>query len=233
MTSDAVRSALVVRLYQWALQDWERELCNGLPMLRAVRSPEAFRLLDLMDRLGLEEQRSLARALMKRFHPEAVSALGDQPNETETAILAQWDSWRRHPSKREDMLGERGKVDRKRLATIIKEGLASLGPPEKLGSLEWRYVTTCEGWAVTTYLDLGGRFSDVAYHHDLGEGERPPHVRFIPLLSWLGVGGGATRWKISSEDEATATAAVLGEICRHFIGAIPDLVAGLGVHSAP
>ena len=97
MTPEAVRSALAVRLYQWALQEWERELESGLPMLRAVRSFATFRLLDLMDRLSLEEQRSLAMALMKRFHPEAVSILGDQPNEAETVVLARWDSWRRTP----------------------------------------------------------------------------------------------------------------------------------------
>lgn len=227
MTPEAVRSALAVRLYQWALQEWERELGNGLSMLRAVRSFATFRLLELMDRLSLEEQRSLAMALMKRFHPEAVSILGEQPNEAETVVLARWDSWRRNPSKREEMVGERGKLDKKRLSGIIKDSLGFLGPPEQLGGLEWRYVTTCDGWVVETHLDLGGRFSDVAYHHDLGEAKRPPYLRFISLLSWLGVGGGTTKWKIPTEEEATATATVLGEICRHFIGAVPGLVAGL------
>jgi hypothetical protein len=227
VTPEAVRSALAVRLYQWALQEWERELGNGLPMLRAVRSFATFRLLELMDRLSLEEQRTLAAALMKRFHPEAVTILGEQANEKETVVLARWDSWRRNPSKRAEMLGERGKLDRKRLSGIIQNGLSFLGPPEKLDSLEWRYVTTCDGWVVETHIDLGGRFSDVAYHHDLGEAKRPSHMRFVSALSWLGVGGGTTKWKIPTEEEATATAIVLGEICRHFMNAVPGLVGGL------
>ncbi len=183
-----------------------------------------------MDRLTIQEQGQLVMALLKRFHPDAARTLGELPTEGEIALLARWDSRRGTPCAAEAAPGERGNVDRKRLLQIIKQGLDFLGIPKKLSRVELQYSTTVDGWVIQTHLDFGGRFSDVAYHHDLGEASAPPCARFISVLSWLGVVGGGTKWKVFSEDEAIATATILGRICQHFLEAVPGLVSGLGTH---
>jgi len=217
-----------VRFFEWSRQEWDREIATDLRMLRKVRGPSAFRSQDLLESLPRERWVEVARALTKRFHPDAVKLLGQGLDDEERALLERCDAYRRNPSRREEANRptDADAVTKRRLAAIVKDALSSLGVPESLGGVtEWRYTFEHNGWVIHTYLDVGGRFNDVSYSHDIAVGDEPPFLRQVSLLSWLGLSG-ATKWKVLNEADGAFAGQAIAELTRHFLDAVPTLAAG-------
>jgi len=224
----SAKDEFLVRLFEWSLREWDREIAADLPMLRKVRGASAFRSQEFLESLPRERWAEVARALTKRFHPDAAKLLGQGLDDEERALLVRCDAYRRNPSRGEEA-NRRANADavtKKRLAAIVKDALSSLGVPESLGGVtEWRYTFKHKGWVIHTYLDVGGRFNDVSYGHDIAVGDEPPLLRQVSLLSWLGLSG-ATKWKVLNEADGTFAAQSIAELTRHFLDAVPTLAAG-------
>lgn len=216
-----------LRFFRWALREWEREAAAGLPMLRKVQHPSAFRSVEFFESLPRERWVEVSRALTKRFHPDAVKLLGQGLTEEETGLIERCDLHRRNPSRREQETSGTSTLTKRQVAAIVKGALSFLGAPELLGSAtEWRHRFEHQGWVIHTYLDVGGRFNSASYSHDIAHGDKPPFLRLVSLLSWLGLSG-ATKWKVANEADATYAAQMMAELTRHFLGAVPNLTDGI------
>jgi hypothetical protein len=226
--ASSAKDEFLVRFFEWSLREWDREIAEDLRLLRKVRGPSAFRNQELLESLPRDRWPEVARALTKRFHPDAVRLLGQGLDAEEKALLERCDAHRRNPSTREQANPPTNArpVTKKRLAAIVKRGLTSLGTAESLGgATEWRYTSKHEQWVIHTYLDVGGRFNDVSYSHDVAVGDEPPFLRLVSLLSWLGLSS-STRWKVLTETDGMFAADAIAELTRHFLDAAPMLAGG-------
>jgi hypothetical protein len=227
MTEAELKERFSIGYYRWAGREWEREIRDGYPLLRSLPTPYAGLVVDFLENTLSAEQRDLlVRARRKKFHPLAAAALGEELTAEEKDVLARFEAW---STQRLHLLGSasgRTARERKPWAAVLKERLDFLGPARKLqGPLEWTHTTEVNGWIVTTWLDLGGRFMDVSYGHDLADAAKPKpsFQRFISLLSWLGLSS-ATKWNVPGDD-IEPSAETLVRLCRHFLAAIPEITA--------
>ena len=215
------------RFFRWALREWEREAAADFPMLRKVQHPSAFRSVEFFESLPRERWLEVSRALTKRFHPRATKLLGQGLTENERGLIERCDLHRRNPSTHEQEISGTSTVTKRQVAAIVKSALSFLGAPERLGgATEWRHRFEHQGWVIHTYLDVGGSFNSASYSHDIAHGDKPPFLRLVSLLSWLGLSG-ATKWKIVNEADATYAAQTMAELTRHFLSAVPDLTDGI------
>ena len=93
----------------------------------------------------------------------------------------------------------------------------------------WDHATSVEGWAVFTDIDLGGS-GRLRYGHYVRESLESTGnlngVGWIRLLEWMGISSG-TAWDLLCEGEEEYAATALGNICSHFISALPDMLKSL------
>lgn len=227
-TSGSVEDELLVRLYRWSREEWEREITGGYETLKRVSHPLAVRALRFLASLDEGEQREFSRAATRRFHPEAAAALSDDPTPGEKRILERWDSARCVRSPTEPVGTVLLAADRKALVEALKRELSFLGTREGLGGRAWRYEQQINGWTLRTFVDAGGRTEHVAYRQDFGA-EGAPAIRSMSPLAWLGISS-ETAWSLSSTNEIESVAAAVGGLCRHFAAACGHF--GRGLHPA-
>ncbi len=219
MSADAL-DALTARYFRWACADWQRELAEGLPFLRRMPAELPGRLVALLERLEPEERGDLAAALVRRFHPEAVAALGEHTTQRQRDLLARWDAWRVSVVDLSPAcLARPAKANVGPLRVALKARLSFLGSPESIdGASLWRYRTAVGTAVVVTVVDLTGRREALAYDHDLLGGDGAPRLRRASFLSWLGIG--PSKWNVG-EDGVEAAADLMAELCRRFLASVP------------
>jgi len=66
-----------IRYYLWATSEFQREIEESFPVLRSFKAGSAWKTYQFMLQLSKDDQLILARSLLKRFHPNAVKALGE------------------------------------------------------------------------------------------------------------------------------------------------------------
>jgi hypothetical protein len=94
MTFSKAKNEFDIRYYLWALSEFHREIDQSFENLRLFKVGAGRDILEIMDRLDRPRQRTLAHALLKRFHPNAVAALGQKASAEELALRALRDSFR-------------------------------------------------------------------------------------------------------------------------------------------
>jgi hypothetical protein len=238
MDIQQAKDEFAVRYYQWAMEDFWREIREGFPLLRRIKGSRVPRLLAIVESLQPEEQFRLAVALVKRVHPRALELL-HAPLTTEEKVLV---------SRLLDLLviptpGEMEisrqitvgtislKVSRKGFAALIKKELQPIlgNVTERCGPHEWLYTTPIENWIVYTFIDVGGRHHQLNYEHTIGLPDTPLYtnlVERVSLLRWLGITG-QTMWDELTEPELPEAAKTLALLCSHFMQATPKLLEGL------
>ena len=75
-----------IRYYLWATSEFEREINELFPDLQQFRTGAAWEVFQFVQTLAKNEQVVLARGLLKRFHPEAVKALGEAYSAEEASL---------------------------------------------------------------------------------------------------------------------------------------------------
>src|SRR5271165_6693535 len=74
----ALRGEIAERCYRWAAKDAVREIEEGFPLVRRVKSQDAYRFLEMIENLVKSNRLKLVTALVRRFHmggPAAVAAV--------------------------------------------------------------------------------------------------------------------------------------------------------------
>jgi hypothetical protein len=80
-----------IRYYLWAISEWEKEANESFPNLRSFKSGAVWETYQFMRLLDKGEQLTLARALLKRFHSDAVKSLGEKTSPEEDSLRSRRD----------------------------------------------------------------------------------------------------------------------------------------------
>lgn len=222
-----MKRSLSVGLYRFAQRDWQREQAESFVLTRALGGRSVDTFLELLHEMQADERQGLINALLKKFHPEAVEALGGEFTSEDQAY---WDQLnrKRHRALLMRSAEAREPGDRRALKVAVKSELGFLGKPEQLdGPSEWFYTTPVGTWEVKTWIDMGGRFKDLSYNHDIGRPGQRPAIRHVSLLSWLGLSGGSGKLDAGSAEEIETSTKALARACRLFLDAVPEIVAGI------
>ncbi len=86
VTLEKAKQEFNVRLYLWAGSEWEREIADSFPTLQKFKSGSVWQTYQFIRRLGQADQFTTARGLLKRFHTEAVKALGETCTREEESL---------------------------------------------------------------------------------------------------------------------------------------------------
>jgi len=90
MTFSKAKQEFQVRYYLWATSEWENEINEAFPNFRSFKAGTAWETYQFMQQLSKHEQMLTAGGLLKRFHPDAVKALGETCSSDEETFR-----WRR------------------------------------------------------------------------------------------------------------------------------------------
>jgi hypothetical protein len=77
MKFSKAKTEFQIRYYLWAASEWEKEINESLPNLGSFKSGTIWETYQFIRLLEKHQQLTLARALLKRFHAEAVKSLGE------------------------------------------------------------------------------------------------------------------------------------------------------------
>ena len=67
-----------VRYFNWSLAETQRELREGFPLLKKIKSASALGYIDYLESLPKEQQRRLAMALVKRGYKHIIELTNDE-----------------------------------------------------------------------------------------------------------------------------------------------------------
>jgi hypothetical protein len=90
MTFEKAKQEFGIRYYLWAISEWEKEINESFPNLRSFKTGAFWETYQVMLQLDKSQQLTLAHGLLKKFHPEAVKALGESCSTDEESLR-----WRR------------------------------------------------------------------------------------------------------------------------------------------
>jgi hypothetical protein len=219
--------ALKINLYRFAQRDWQREQAENFVLTRTLGGRSVNVFLELFHEMQADEQQALINALLKKFHPDAVQALGGAFTSEDQAYWEQLNR-RRQRAMLMSYAEIKGPGNRRALNAAVKAELGFLGKAKQLdGPSEWFYTASFGAWKVETWIDMGGRFNDLSYSHDIGRPGQRSTIRHISLLSWLGLSGGSGKLDAESPEEIETSARALARACRLFLDAVPEIVAGI------
>lgn len=249
MVFEEAKREFGIRYYLWATSEFEKEIEGSFPSFRASKIMTVADVHQYMQQLSKSDQLTLAHALLKRFHPEAVKALGEASLEEEEVLLARRDAF--HPTRR-----AREKEIRERRLACEKITFASKRKLRKVMTAKFReafgdlcfgmasvdeephlkFKMKCCGWILMTNFWFGRRESLIDYTQGVvsestfeHRGNQVPAMIFpaqIHLCSWLGISGMTKREYLMNEDVEPACDAVI-KYCGHFFDIAPKLLKGL------
>src|SRR5262245_58016569 len=240
MDLKTARDEFALRFYQWARDDFRREIREGLQFIASIKGSAALRFIEIWNTLSTREQSILARALLKWAHQEAVEHLGDYRSAEEDELLQRYLTLAREDCQIEREIWKRRfagqgpvkKINRRRFASLTKEKLKPiLGESfQIMGRNDVQFSRTIGSWTVNTRVIVG---QPPYYHHRIVAVD---HVFLweqpIDILSWLGIPMGLTWNLILDDDDAVGAAISMATVCAHFMRAVPKLLEGVS-HDLP
>jgi hypothetical protein len=258
MSPEAAQAEFKLRYYRWALQDFRREIDESFPFLKGFKTGSPADVLESMSGRSRSEQLTLASALVKRFHKDAVEAAGDQMTPEEEAACKEYLDRipRTHPLElallRRAAAGERGVyANRGKLVRLVRAklkvaGMQVLESEDLVGVLS--YQNTIGGWRIITRIHTRERHAQLRYDHTIysvdkvvlvtwakdtwreGQQELVPLLlhNWVSLAGWLGISS-QTEWSDLVDSDGPNVAKELGALCKHFLHAASALLAGLSV----
>lgn len=93
MNFSKAKQEFEIRYYRWATVEFEREIDEGFPNFRLFKTGAVWELYYLMQQLPKPDRLTAAHGLLKRFHPDAVKALGETCSTEEKALRDKRDSF--------------------------------------------------------------------------------------------------------------------------------------------
>lgn len=234
MTFSEAQAEFAIRYYQWAREEFRREVEQGFPVLKRLKTRPSSLCLYWMAKLTPENQLKFADGLAKRFRKDALQITGETLDDWQVGMIKRYtESGVSLPDPRYDrpeISSVALKFQRKNMWEMVKRHLAPVlkGKPENRGGGTWRYSSSIGKLRLDTHLDFGGRSRLVEYSHNIVFSGYYLLIQFASVESWLGLAGG-TSW--SSRDieqsEHEQTAQLIAELCAHFLQATPRLVEGI------
>jgi hypothetical protein len=233
MSNNEVRPRLEERFYEWALNDFQREITEDFPFLSRVAWSIPIKVIAIMRSLPLEARQRLGSTLV-RTHKVHISAEAVATTCTvdDERMRAWYFEQMRHPV-REDLEAnskERWVTyirDKRELMRAVREELMVAFPGEapRKSKTELRFHTSVHGFELETIVYAGHSWQ-LWYRHRLRHEPSGVDVNDISLLSWLGITS-VTYWYYITEASIPEAAKTVGDLCRHFIAAADHFLAGV------
>ncbi len=248
MTFSKAKREFDIRYYLWAISEFEREAEDSFPTLQVFKSGGAWKTYQFMMQLSKSDQLILAHSLLKRFHMNAVAALGETCSPEEESLRSRRDAAFSNILSVGDEIrarknaGEPIKLASKRnLRKVMTQqfkaefgdeciGLASVDEEPDL-----RFKMKRAGWIVNTFFEFGRSQAMLNYSHNIESEKTFPYGggevgmgmgAMMSFNSYLGVSS-QTQWHYLTEDEIEPSCAVALKLCAHFLGVLPKLLKGL------
>lgn len=245
-----------IRYYRWAASEFEKEIDGEFPNLRLFKTGpcwETYRLMEQLDRGG---QLLLARSLLKRFHPDAVKALGESCSVEEQSLRERLDGFRRDGT----LLEINSRMGKKKITSISKRKLLNVVAQRCRDAFSGQYVesdriltgdprlefeTRClGGWIISTHFWFGRRENLIDYSHAISSektfehhGPKGPYTAnlvigsLISFCAWLGISS-QTQWEFLTDDgEVNHACNAAIKLCGRFFEVAPKLLNGLEVEN--
>jgi hypothetical protein len=227
---------LLIRFYQWALKDAEREVQSEYALLKRVQCSMVKVFLRYMSEFAPAKQLDILKVLVKRSHLEAMSRSGDRLTETEKQLADEYIQFQ---------LGYPGRgVEEGLIPYWVPRRTVGLTPKKKIQPKKFAQTVIEKLRAVLGNHVDGHDSTTVFFENSSGKWllqtrvytGRPPHyfqavraegrdVITTGLTSWLGIGDSA--WDVLYDDQSEAAAETIGVLCAHFLDAVPILLDGL------
>jgi hypothetical protein len=222
-------SPIELRLYEFSESLWSSELKSGFARILSTESTFSRRIVVYLQTLAVEDQRSFARALARRWNTGALHLLGDaMTSEDERWVATFMTLVRGKPAGdiSSDELTERafesaGSLPRKGkeqvMAVVLAEFQKVIGTlPEKLpgGTLLWTVSLPICGITVSVDFPPRRPCMGVSYKIKAASGEIIRNqYSFYSALGFLS----ETAWILRSATVAETAVAVAAEITRQFV----------------
>ena len=237
MTLSKAQGEFAIRYYYWATSEFEREIDEAFPNLGLFNAGSVREVLQFMRKLDRASRLNLARGLLKRFHPDAVAALGEATSSEEKSLVSRLDQFRNVQTVVPSGIkfASKGKLRRMIMAKFKHAfgdqcfGLELVGlDPELIFKLK------CCGWILETRFEFRGKHRQIHYWHDIVsptviEPYRAPVMildRFISFNAWLGIMS-QTWWELLTNYDAEPACEAAIKFCGRFFEVAPKLLNGL------
>ena len=117
--------------------------------------------------------------------------------------------------------------DKRELMRAVREELMIVFPGvrRRKSRTELRFHTSVHGFELETIVNAGNSWQ-LCYEHRLRHGPSGVDVKYISLLSWLGITS-VTIWYYITEATIPDAAKTVGDLCRHFLAAADHFLAGV------
>lgn len=224
---------IATRLYEWSLNDAERERKEKFPLVGRIKGHNAAKYIRFFSQIAPADIPVASRALVKRMNQPLLLRQKPILTAEEQSQVQQYLQFeelqgpfggRMIAADTEDGRAVRTREMRKALKGLIKERFrAELGPSERGSANEWLYEVAVGGISVRTNLDVGG-YSSLAYHHLLLHEDGTTFPAHLSVLQWLGAAT-MTRWKVLCAEELMDAADTVFALSMHFITEIRKLFA--------
>ena len=235
MDKSELHRLLDERFYDWALRDSQREIAQDFPFVRRVDGSTTLRFVAIMKSLSLEERQQLASTLVRTNKVWIISNLPTRWTPADDRIIA-WYGERIRIQLREEWEGSSASQlarhatyirDKRELMRAVRDELMLVfpGKSRQQPKKELHFHATVHGFDIETVVWSGSRTWQMAYFHRLRHPPSGLDVNHISLLSWLGITH--TYWWWITEATIPAAAKTVGDLCRHFLAAADDFLAGL------
>ncbi len=230
------------RLYQWALEEWRREISKDFILLREMERKKVdgiHETLEMLKTFEKDQQWIMARALVRgtlHYDSKTIEYTERDKQLFEQSLEMRQRIRNEEASLRYQVEESQQKLKRSKLKKYVFESLKPvLGEKNKGWSSpsEFVYITPIGQFQVMTWVDMGGRYHQLSYHHTIvghnaivdGRVTKAPLGGALSLLSWLGIG--QTMWSGLSDEDVEPVAKLLAKIISHFMNAVPKLLEGL------
>ena len=239
MDTEKAYERLDFRCYQWAIQEFQREITQGYPYLKSIASRHVQSWVVLFEDLNKEKQDILLRVLVKRRFQKVIADTGDPFTAEDAALLKQYERVlpTLPPKTPDPSKGDIKPIKVRRLASRIIERLNPvLGDQvEQFRGMGWSYLTPMGDWNIKTEVSIDyPKAPEVNYWHVImrTDYKRPPQSRgHQPSYSFANsLGLGSNIWRVNYNYELESTVDSLATLCAHFIDAFPRLVEGLSIN---
>ncbi len=248
----SAQKRLLSRLYQWSLDEADKEARADYPILRGMTNPGVSAFLAIAESLDLTQRLTLAKALVKNAYFQAPKQIDIEElleasfSPDERQLAHDYGEMSRHLSlsgkltmpSREDCVPTRAK----RLAKAVTQHLSSVMQAEFIReeAFTWRNAVSINDWNVQTELHFSGKGVECSHwlmrYDDSCTVSADIYQQFVrqsivfDYVSRLGVS--STWWIISCEQDVPSCLDPAGLVCRRVLNQLPLLLQGLGVNDA-
>jgi hypothetical protein len=248
MTFSKAKREFDIRYYLWATSEFEKEIEESFPTLRLFKAGGAWKTHQFMLQLSKSDQLALARSLLKRFHPNAVKALGETCSTEEESLRSRRDASTNNilsfgeEIRARKNAGEQIKLASKRkLRKVMTAKFKAAFGHECIGLAcvdeepDLRFKIKRSGWIINTFFDFGRSQTILNYSHNIESEKTFPYRggevgmgmgAMMSFNSYLGISS-QTQWHYITDEEIEPRCATALKLCAHLFDVLPKLLKGL------